>query len=287
MGPDEFIGVEPEGAAGDKAAVEEGEIPLGAGGADVIGFEVGGDGGHRGAEGEEGEQRENVRQSDAGISPVEDQQNRRGEGAGNRFAEESRDEKNNCERIAAKGRAIKEGPVGVKGKEIEDEGEDIFSFGGPGDGFDVNGMDGKDGGGEPGNRDFQAEQGAPEKDGGDGVKENIVEVIEEWVKAGEVIFDPECRVNDGVILRERQGMDPDGEQAGPGAEEGIAGDVLGVVPDESRGAEDGNVGDEDEEENRGGAEGISGGPACVAGEGHLQEVISHEASLASSGWFGG
>jgi len=119
------------------------------------------------------------------------------------------------------------------------------------------------------------------------VEEDVVEVKEEGVKAGDVVFDPESRVDEGVVLREGRGVDPDGEQSGPRAEEGVAGDVLGIVPDEAGGAEDREVGQEDEEENRGRTHeirgGIAWGPTCGAGEGHLRELISHEPSPASRG----
>jgi len=147
VGPGEFCGVEPERAAGDEAAIEEREVPFGAGCADVGGFEAGGDVSHYGAEGEEGNQPKDVANFYAAVFPVEDQEDGGREGTGDGFAKECGGEEEQRHRVVCAARAIQEIQIGVKGEEIEDEREDIFSLGGPGDGFNLHGVKGEDRGG--------------------------------------------------------------------------------------------------------------------------------------------
>ena len=83
------------------------------------------------------------------------------------------------------------------------------------------------------------------------MEKEVDRVIPERAGSPEVVFEPEGGVNEGIILRRRGGFEPDVTQAGGGAEGGVFGNVLVVVPDVGR-SERGKVGgDGREDEARG------------------------------------
>ncbi len=78
------------------------------------------------------------------------------------------------------------------------------------------------------------------------MEEEVIEVIAEGVLAPEVVFEPESRVSEGIILGFGfEGFEPDFFQAGGGAELDVLLDVAVVVPDEAV-FEDGIIGGENQ-----------------------------------------
>src|SRR6185437_6239362 len=92
---------------------------------------------------------------------------------------------------------------------------------------------------------------SPEEEGVKYVEEEIDRVIPEGAGFPKVVFDPECGVNERIVLRRRGGFEPDVAQASGRAERLVFGDVLVIVPDVGR-SERGEVGgDGREDEARG------------------------------------
>jgi hypothetical protein len=114
----------------------------------------------------------------------------------------------------------------------------------PGDGFDLDGMHREDRRRQPRRGNPQSPQSPPQQDRRQTMQENIVDVIQPRIQPGQVIFDPERRVDQRIVLGQRKRMNPDGQQSRSGAKQRIARDVLRIVPDKSAGADDRNVNDQ-------------------------------------------
>ena len=258
-------------------------------------FDGGGENGGEGGEEEEGGEAEEVAFGDAAAFPPGEDEEGGGEGGGDAFGHEG-DEKENgggdqperagdqvfsarCfwlrSRLAAGWLPDSGDPPpaiagfvqvcpadpGESGEEVEEEGEGVFAFGDPGDGFDVDGVEGEEGGGEEGDAVGEAEgaEESPEEQGAEEVEGDVGDVVAEGVVLPEVVFDPEGGEGGGVVLLGGgfggvvdEGVGAPGPDAGEAVgvvEGGVVGDVGVVVPDEAGTAvEDGQVGDAGEKE---------------------------------------
>jgi len=285
VGDEEFPDVEPEGAAGDEESLEEGEGELRACGADVLGFEVGGEPAHEGGDEEEGESPEDVAEGDSAAAPPDHQEEHGADDAGGGFREHGGDEQEEGEEVGwpvapPKPRITMRGSGGggvredveafegeIEGGEEEDAAETVFSLGDPGDGFDAGGMDGEDEGAEPGAElsagEFEAMEDEVDEAGGDHVEDEVVEVVgeatEEAVGAPgaksveEAAFEPIGGEDEGVIVRGSGGGEPDVVEEAGLEDEGVACEPLVVVPDVNA-VEGGVEGDESDEQESGNGE---------------------------------
>jgi len=78
--------------------------------------------------------------------------------------------------------------------------EEVFPFGNPGDGFNLNRVESKDGGGKPGARDGQPAENQPQEQGIYDMNGDIYDVIADGVEAPEAILQPERCVCEGKKL---------------------------------------------------------------------------------------
>jgi hypothetical protein len=67
------------------------------------------------------------------------------------------------------------------------------------------------------------------------VEEHVDDVVAGGVVAPEPVFEPVGRVDEGVVLRDRERAKPDVEDPAQGFQRGIVPDVKVVVPDLARG----------------------------------------------------
>ena len=133
----------------------------GAGGGGFVG---GGDGAEADGDGEEGDGEGDFAAADFAPAPPDEEEDGGGEDAGGGLGEhgaEEEEEGGGVKRpVGFKGAGLlglgffvgdsEEAEGEVEGREKEEAAEAVFSFGDPGDGFDVDGVDGEEEGGEPG-----------------------------------------------------------------------------------------------------------------------------------------
>jgi hypothetical protein len=117
------------------------------------------------------------------------------------------------------------------GGEVEEAREDVLAFADPRDRFDVHRMHREDGGDQPGRRYVEKQEDSPEQHGAGGVQEDIDDVVARRVCAPELVLDPEKRVRDRIILRDRARLGPDAREPFERAEREVFRDVVVVVPD--------------------------------------------------------
>jgi hypothetical protein len=196
-----------------------------------------------------GNQREQIAAFEAPSFPPQDEQNRCGQRASDGLAEQGTDKESQrhgvragrtefCQEI---GRGAARAQVGEHGSQVEDARQDVLSLGDPGHGFDVDGMNSEDGGGQPRPRDAKSTEDEPQKNGTGRVQQHVDGVVAEGVEPPEVVLDPEGGEDQRIVLRRGTRLGPDLLQAGGRAEQAVLGHIRVVIPDEP-GAQGRNVG---------------------------------------------
>ena len=169
-----FAEIKPDGAAREQEALRGGEGEVGTLSADERVLErCRGDGGEGTAD-EPREQRDDVAaEGERAALPPREHEQGRGERGGDGFREQCGDEKCGGEGVSpgrsgtvALPRRI-EAQIGERGAEIADEGERVFLFGDPRDGFDPDRVEREEQRGERGAGDGEAEQECGEEAGGE------------------------------------------------------------------------------------------------------------------------
>jgi hypothetical protein len=166
--------------------------------------------------------------------PVVEQQQQQGQRHEHGLGEQAQAEADGDEPVAGDGaRPGRVERVGEKGEHPEHTAQRVLALGGPGDGFDVQGVDRedrRDEGARP-RRAGELEEGEVEEHGGERVKRDVHEVVARGLESEEGVIDLEGdpRQRDPVrLIGLRKGPD-ERVAAQSGAQGGIRGDVDRVV----------------------------------------------------------
>ncbi len=230
-GEEGFGEIEGESDGGVEEAGEEGVV-ADEDVADGVGFlEVDGDEAEEEGEEEKGEGAEEILGGDCFALIEGEEEENEGEhddGGFGEKGEEEEEEGGGVERFFLGGFEME---VSEEGGEHEGEGEGVFSFGDPGGGFGVDGVDDEEECGEEGSGDFELLEDFVEEECGGGVKEDIDEVLALGGISEEVVFEPEEGGGEGEVVGVFGG-EPDVEKACGGVDEGVEGDEFVVVEEE-------------------------------------------------------
>ena len=231
-GEEEFPKVEDGGepGAGEPGGEAADENGIAADGASVL--EGDGDAREEGGEGEEGQDARNVPPSDPSALPPDEEEEDGGEHDDGGFGKEGG-------QIAEKGEDVGsffplpllavEFDVGVEGEKEEGEGEGVFQFADPGDGFDGEGVDGKEKPADPSVPQAEAAQPFPKEKGAHEMAGKAGEVVAKGGVSPEVPGDPEEGRFERKVI-DLGCVEPDVPEAGKGVESAVFGDLGVVIP---------------------------------------------------------
>ena len=131
--------------------------------------------------------------------------------------------------------------VGQETGEHEKQGEGVFSFGDPGDGFGVDGVNDEEDGGEESAGNSEGAEDLPEEDAGAAVEDGVEQVVGRSCGSPEFPFEPEGGGDEGNVV-DIFGGEPDVVEGG--MDDVAVEDEGVVVPEEAAAKDDGGKGGE-------------------------------------------
>jgi hypothetical protein len=183
------------------------------------------------------------------VTPPQDHEKRGGEGGGHCLGQQRAGKPKGGDPVGTAPALIVKPQESECGAEIENGRKGVFLLRDPGHGLNGDGMQREQQCGEPHAGDPEASQDGSDEAGRGRVQEDVDQMIAGRPVAPQAVLDPECRVQQRIVLLGSADVGPDARKTGHGLKFGLC-DVPGfVVPDEI-GRERGKVCDEGGEENQ-------------------------------------
>ena len=165
--------------------------------------------------------------------PVENHQ-RRGQSDHHVFRQHTGRQQHQGQAVTPPARLFQKTRPGQNAGQIKQAGEHVFALNRPGDGFDVQGMDRKDRGDDPGARDRQPPQHPPQQHRIRQVQQHVDHVISGRGESPQLMLQPETGIRHGPVVRllDRARHEPDAPKPRPVPDGRLPRNVINVVPDE-------------------------------------------------------
>ena len=180
-------------------------------------------------QGEERQGGQHVRlPAESAALPPEDQQDGSREGESRRLGQQRSQEEDQRQKVKERGAwsvergvviplisstlrlvpALRITQVRQSGAQVKGQREYVLAFGDPGGGLDHDRMQGKEGGGQAGAGNFEPEEQAPEEQGGQGMQQEVLDVIGRRPEPPQMVIQPKGCAGERVILLQRGGLKP-------------------------------------------------------------------------------